>query len=522
MISSCSSGSKYIKYNYFNGVHYYNDSLKIYATFFADTEYSNVNKKINKKVLKKIGFDKMLVYGRAVSDIEEYNISLFYKIENNESKSDFIEGGLVLNDTINKYVIYKKNKNKKSIYLYLKSLTNSNQTILEDGESIINSISFDGSLKNELSYSKIFNTYKDENNFLYVKNKFDEAPIKKSKKNDWMKFQFLTTILSKDPTYQGYNDLIEKFESPKKKYFDKKIDSLFENKEILTNENDFLNELKSISKDEKVIMLNETHWHPKHRILALKLLSTLKKSGFNYLAVEALGQKKDSLLNINKFPIKSTGYYTREPYFALFLREALKLNYKIISYDNFDTQNREKTQAKNIKAIIDKDSKAKIFVYAGIDHILEKDLKKKRMAEYFQDLTGINPLTIDQVEIVSNSSNEITFVKSSLFKNFKKVNSNVDFFLINNLKPQLKSIYKEEELNKFNLNNIKLEKYKNQELLVSFYFKEEYLRYQSRSIPFLNKIIKSNNVKFHLPSGSYQIVIKDNNNNLIISEQIKI
>ncbi|PQB08355.1 hypothetical protein BST83_15395 [Polaribacter filamentus] len=226
-------------------------------------------------------------------------------------------------------------------------------------------------------------------------------------------------------------------------------------------------------------MLNEMHWHPKHRILALKLLEKLKENGFNYLAVEALDEKKDSLLNVNKFPIKSSGYYTREPYFAIFLREAIKLNYKIVGYDSFDTENREKTQAENIKSIIDKDPNAKVFVYTGIDHILEKDLKKKRMAEYFQNLTGINPLTIDQVELVSNSLNEITFIKSSLLKDIKKVNSNVDFFIVNNISPQLEKVYNKENLKQFNLKDIKLEKYKNQEILVSFYFKEEYLKYRS-------------------------------------------
>ena len=419
-------------------------------------------------------------------------------------------------------MLYKKTEKEKTIFLYLKSLTKSNQTILKDGKTIINSIKFNSSLENELNYSKIFNNYKNEDNFLYVKNKFNNAPIKESRKNDWMKFQYLTTILSKDPTYYKYIDLIQKLEFNKKKYLDKKIDSLSISNKIITTENDFLNELKSISKDKKVVMLNEMHWHPKHRILALKLLENLKENGFNYLAIEALDEKKDSLLNVNKFPIKSSGYYTREPYFAIFLREAIKLNYKIVGYDSFDTENREKTQAENIKSIIDKDPNAKVFVYTGIDHILEKDLKKKRMAEYFQNLTGINPLTIDQVELVSNSLNEITFIKSSLLKDIKKVNSNVDFFIVNNISPQLEKVYNKENLKQFNLKDIKLEKYKNQEILVSFYFKEEYLKYKSSSIPMLYKIVKFNNNKFELPIGLYQLVIKDNNNNLIISKQINI
>ncbi|PQB08354.1 hypothetical protein BST83_15390 [Polaribacter filamentus] len=121
-----------------------------------------------------------------------------------------------MNDTINKHVLYKKTEKEKTIFLYLKSLTKSNQTILKDGKTIINSIKFNSSLENELNYSKIFNNYKNEDNFLYVKNKFNNAPIKKSRKNDWMKFQYLTTILSKDPTYYKYINLIQKLEFNKK------------------------------------------------------------------------------------------------------------------------------------------------------------------------------------------------------------------------------------------------------------------------------------------------------------------
>ncbi|WP_170062799.1 hypothetical protein [Polaribacter filamentus] len=87
---------------------------------------------------------------------------------------------------------------------------------MKDGKTIINSIKFNSSLENELNYSKIFNNYKNEDNFLYVKNKFNNAPIKKSRKNDWMKFQYLTTILSKDPTYYKYINLIQKLEFNKK------------------------------------------------------------------------------------------------------------------------------------------------------------------------------------------------------------------------------------------------------------------------------------------------------------------
>ena len=528
--SSCSVLKKNRKYNYFNGSEFYNDSLKISAQFFGDIKYSFPSKKEYKKIINKdikiIKYKNLLLAGKAYSD-PKYNILFFYKNNNSlgeNTKVNFVD--LILNDKVNNSVLYKKTGKSRTCYIYLKAngKHKSNTSILEDGKSIVNSIRFDNSLKNELTYMKIFNSYKDESNFLFVENKFDNAPIENNKKNEWTKFQLLTTILSKDPTYKKYNDLVDKFEFKREKYLKPHIDSVLHKKTGVTYENDFFKKIGDIAENQKILMLNEMHWHPKHRIIALKMLATLKEKGFNYLAIEALDNDYETALNFRKYPTKNTGYYTREPFFAQFIRIALKLGYNVVGYDEFETENREKSQAINIKNIIDKDPSAKIFVYAGIDHILEKSSKKKRMAEYFIELTDINPITIDQVEIPYNSSNELILIESSALKDIKRINANVDFFLINNIKPSLKKMCNEEEIRDISFSNEKLKNHAKEKLLFSFYFTEEYLKYKSNSIPILSKIITLNKeiIDFCLPIGLYQLTIKDVNNNLIISEQINV
>lgn len=63
------------------------------------------------------------------------------------------------------------------------------------------------------------------------------------------------------------------------------------------------------------------------------------------------------------------------------MREAKRLGYIIVGYDDFEG-NREESQARNIKKILDKDATAKIFVYAGFDHILEYNPTKKTIIYY--------------------------------------------------------------------------------------------------------------------------------------------
>lgn len=369
----------------------------------------------------------------------------------------------------------------------------------------------------------MFNSYKNENNILYVLRKFDTAPIEENPSSKWMKFQYLATILSNTPNYKRYSEIIENSEASKKEYL-KNIISTIDSTEIITSLKAVLNHIKNISKNEKVVMLNEMHWLPKHRIFAYELLETLYENGYRYLAIEAVDKEEDIKLNNRMFPIANTGYYSKEPFFGIFVRKAINLGFEIVAYDDFDTNNRERAQALNLKKVFEKDSEAKMFVYAGIDHILEENPSRKRMAEYFTELTAINPLTIDQVEIIGNSTEEISLVKAGLFEGNEWINTAVDFFVINNIEPSLGQVYNSEILVDFPLEIDELKKYKNQEVFLSAYFSNEYSKYKSSSVPLLNRIIEIAEPKINLvlPIGDFQLKIWDGDDNLIISKEITV
>ncbi|MBB2148645.1 hypothetical protein [Pedobacter gandavensis] len=160
------------------------------------------------------------------------------------------------------------------------------------------------------------------------------------------------------------------------------------------------------SKDQQVVMINEDHNTPKHRLLSYNLLEDFYALGYRYLAVEAL-ENDSSCINLGYPQIKS-GFYTQEPNMGNLLKKALKLGFKLVPYESTDETEydgksesyldniREVNQAKNLYHILEKDPQAKILVHAGHGHIWEKGGDIIFMAEYFRILSGINPLTINQ------------------------------------------------------------------------------------------------------------------------------
>lgn len=514
LLTSCGGIKKYRAYNFFNKNNFYNDSLNIGANFYGDISFHDLKKKKIKKIakqLKNVSFKDVLLYGKSNMS-PKYDIYVFYK-KNLKPKNDTI----ITNELINKNnlsLAYKKQYKNKAFYLVLNQndTANPKTPVLEDAKGIINNMRFSSNIKNELTYMKLFDAYKESPNILFVENKFHEAPIEKTKQSDWMKFQLLTTILSHTPSYQSYKDAIKTKEAYLKSKQTPVINNVIaKNQDSVYYNQNVIKQITHLSKNSNITMLNEMHWKPEHRIFAYQLLKPLKENGYNYLAIEAIYKGKDSMLNVRSFPLKSSGYYSSEPNFGLFIREAKKLGFKIVSYDDFDTDNREKAQALNIKKIIDDDPDAKIFVYAGIDHILEgKKHEKsiKRMAEYLTELTKINPLTIDQVELIATTNHELTLAKSDIFKSIKQVDTNVDYFLINAIKPTTNLLNNYGEKTLHIIDNPILKKHNNKELLSVVYLKDEYDKYKSKSIPVYNEVIavNDNQITISLPKAKYEIV----------------
>jgi hypothetical protein len=163
---------------------------------------------------------------------------------------------------------------------------------------------------------------------------------------------------------------------------------------------------------EKVVMFNEAHHLPIHRAFVISLLEKLRSQGFDYLAMESLREAEVNNTTRRGYANMASSNYAMEPLHSELINTALKLGFKLVAYegtiDGTNNMNarkqREVDEATNLSNLIKKNPSARIVVFAGYGHIYENTSIIKMMAQLFQEYSGINPLTIDQVEMTEHSS----------------------------------------------------------------------------------------------------------------------
>jgi hypothetical protein len=161
---------------------------------------------------------------------------------------------------------------------------------------------------------------------------------------------------------------------------------------------------------EQIIIFNEAHHNPAHRVFTASLLAGLYQAGFRYLGAETLSFY-DSALNLRKYPVSESGYYIQEPQYGNLIREALELGFKVFPYDvlNSNGKAREIGQARHIQAILRQDPKARLLIHCGYSHVFEAPVGgdwEKAMAGRLKEFTGIDPFTIDQERWTEKSEKE--------------------------------------------------------------------------------------------------------------------
>jgi len=188
--------------------------------------------------------------------------------------------------------------------------------------------------------------------------------------------------------------------------------------------------IEKIAENEPIVMINESHSIIATRAFILQILPIFKKSGFKYLALEALAPTPDN--NSQNHPVKSlededlpvrgypldnssAGFYLREPIYAELLRAAITSGFKLIAYEELNTSSREQRetgQARTLAKLIAHDPEAKLLVIAGYAHIWKND---GWMADRLQKETGRNVFSIDQTSRMSGCKEKIDMDSSSPF-----------------------------------------------------------------------------------------------------------
>lgn len=176
-----------------------------------------------------------------------------------------------------------------------------------------------------------------------------------------------------------------------------KEDSLYFRSFKPKNARDYITER---SKTEKIIIINEAHHNASHRVFTTSLLQGLYDNGYRFLGLEAIS---DTLVNKRGFVIKESGFYTNEPQMSNLINEAIKIGFKVFSYEAAEGKNgkeREIEQAQNIAAIMKQNPDSKFLVHCGWEHVVEgtpgSKSWEKAMAGRVKEIMGIDPFTIDQ------------------------------------------------------------------------------------------------------------------------------
>jgi hypothetical protein len=163
------------------------------------------------------------------------------------------------------------------------------------------------------------------------------------------------------------------------------------------------------ARNHQVIMFNESYNKSLHRAFMISMLGDFYRRGFRYLALEMLNNRSNK--ELRKLS-RETGFYTAEPLAGEMVRTALELGYTLVAYeDTLATEHsatlRDSIQAANIYSVIRQDTSARILVYAGYGSIAEKntwDSTYVPMAMTFKKISGIDPLTVDQVDMTEVSN----------------------------------------------------------------------------------------------------------------------
>lgn len=394
-----------------------NDGLMFSHRSYGDVDFTKDEKAL-KSILKqnRYKFDNVLVYGKTNTDpIYEYVILADSKNDWKTQHDFYIKDTVANNHTYTFIGISHARYRPEPDFKYLSGSFKFGDNYNKGNETVM-------AVSDKYSYTSLFYTALTEITNFPVYDKQEES----------IKLQLQLTYASFLGTNELYDILIKGWEKGTVKH---NITEIIKEKGIRGIER-VMRKILEETKDRNVVMFNENHFYPNNRKLVSLLLPQLKAQGFKYLALEALDETQDSLLNAGKAIKIDTGFYTKEQNYRQLITAAQDLGYSFVAYESHGEGNREEIQAANLYTkTIGRDKNAKVLVLAGIDHINEVPGGDgiKRMSAIFKEKYNIDPLTFSQTGLAMYRYNfdDAVIVNSDFFTDptFKRT----DFQIVNNL-----------------------------------------------------------------------------------------
>ncbi len=167
--------------------------------------------------------------------------------------------------------------------------------------------------------------------------------------------------------------------------------------------------------EHEIVIINEAHHEPRHRVFTRQLLQGLYDRGYRHFGLETLAAHAsvDSLLATGHYFPLNGGYYTRDPGFAAMVVAAKSIGFTVFGYESMGHDGpraRELGQMRNIMAYRQDHPEGKYLLHVGYSHANEGVLGgrwEKAMAQRLADTTGLNPLTINQTHFREMSRREL-------------------------------------------------------------------------------------------------------------------
>ena len=526
-ISSYETGNRFIFYTGKPYCYYYNDSLEISMELYGDYTVGNANNVIDKKqynlykkiieknypTIKKIKKENFIYH--ASTEIEPWIHTALFEFPGNSGEPSLIV------DTAGLSTLFLTQCNDRQFVSIFTLDKRHNRTYLsllkEESGHFFKTLKCNNDyvkISPMLSFKALNDCFGDSANYLspvFLTNDIDPQYYG----ND--RFPWLQAAL----TYNSFMLNNKKFYNLQSEMYQPK------DKEVKCRslDNDALTFMKEKMSKHRIVIMNEQHWQPKHRYLGNLLLKNLYDNGFRYLAVEAVSENSDSLNN-RKYPLQETGFYTREPQFGNFIRNALSMGFKIISYDDYTSKDRELGQAENIcNNILKTDSTAKIFVWAGVAHIFKDKSQTPKMGYYLKEMTGIDPYVIEETIGDARSrflGKHYLAISDDSTKNYDQC----DLYIYNNIKESDFQIIPGAVEKRITLSlsePVKAKIKQEDKLILMVYNKDEFDNHRFAAVPIINYLLDNNkSPSIKLPRGHYTAIVRTRYSSIIDQFDINI
>ncbi|TPE44275.1 hypothetical protein [Pontibacter mangrovi] len=391
----------------------------------GDISYVTDRKALSKLIgQQESTYSNVLLYGKTyIAPFYEY----FLVIDGPEAPNPSLDENTIILDTL---------LHNHTVRLIARSLDSNTAAFKTDINKIFQSTQLGPRYRKDVStVMDVVSRYRGSNRFIEVYEEIKSYPAY-DENEDWLKLQLQLTYASFLENQPEYDELFKKFEPERIQDSTSQII-----KQNLISDTKVFEEIKAKAMQTNLVMVNENHFVPRHRKFVYRLLPYLRAIGYDYFALEALGSKQDSLLNLDEgFPTLETGFYTKEQNYGNLLRYAKALGFEFVAYESSGTVERELGQAQNLYSktfALNKD--AKVLLLGGFAHILEQPTEegKKWLGAVLHKKYDIDPLTISQTDLNRYrriSKEELSLVEGEYFKGRLQ---SVDYHLLNNIEQPL-------------------------------------------------------------------------------------